>query len=154
MRATVKLSELVGAMEVQSEEIFSYLNKATGEVVTITREELWAAEEDRPLADFPEWQQQEIQLAREILGSEGYIPLPSKYEIHEYAIMERFCLSLPDEYLREKMYRSIKGRGAFRRFKENIYRYDIADEWYRYKEEALRQIAIAWCEENDIPYTD
>jgi hypothetical protein len=38
----------------------------------------------------------------------------------------------------------------FKRFKENIQRYDIPDDWYEYRDGAIKQIAIDWCEENDI----
>ena len=50
------------------------------------------------------------------------------------------------------MYSSIKGSGAFQRFKNKIHHYGIADEWYKYKDEALKELAIEWCEENEIEY--
>jgi len=65
--------------------------------------------------------------------------------------MERFCLSL-EEALRDKMYAAIKGSGAFRRFKDSIHNYGIADDWYKYKEESFREIAIEWCKDNDLEY--
>lgn len=85
---------------------------------------------------------------------DDYIPLPSSFDIHEYHIMERFCLSITDDKLRDTMSGSIRGRGAFRRFKDNMRRYNIEEDWYKYRDEALKQIAIEWCEENDIDFTD
>jgi len=41
---------------------------------------------------------------------------------------------------------------AFRRFKDLIQRYGIADDWYKYRDNRYRGIAIQWCEENDIKY--
>jgi len=35
-----------------------------------------------------------------------------------------------------------------------IHRCGIAEEWYKFRDEALKKIAIKWCEENDIRYTD
>jgi hypothetical protein len=61
-------------------------------------------------------------------------------------------MSIDDEKIRNIMYSSIKGSGAFRRFKDNIHEYDIADEWYEYKSEALKQKAIDWCKENSVEY--
>ena len=49
----VKLSDLIEGMDFQSDECFSYLNTTTGKVVSVTTEELRAAEEDEPLEDFP-----------------------------------------------------------------------------------------------------
>lgn len=78
--------------------------------------------------------------------------MPSEFDIHEYRIMERFCLSLENDKLRDIMYYSIKGKGAFRRFKNNIRKYNLEQDWYEYRDEALRTIAIEWCEENGIEY--
>lgn len=66
--------------------------------------------------------------------------------------MERFCLFLKDQEVSDSLYHAIKGKCAFRRFKEGIHRFGIADAWYKYRDDALRTIAIDWCEENDIEY--
>jgi hypothetical protein len=47
----------------------------------------------------------------------------------------------------------IRGRGAFRRFKDCILKYEIEEEWYRFRQEELEKIAIEWLEVNHIPYT-
>ena len=75
-------------------------------------------------------------------------------DIHEYRIMERFCSSIEDDDMRDDLCQAIRGRGAFRYFKDRIHAYGIAEEWYRYRDEALREIAVAWCEEHGIPYTE
>jgi hypothetical protein len=59
-----------------------------------------------------------------------------------------------DEKLKDKMCRSIKGRGAFRRFKDNIFKYGIEQNWFQYRREAFKRKAIDWCEENNFPYTE
>ncbi|UCE04655.1 MAG: hypothetical protein JSW07_13635 [bacterium] len=51
--------------------------------------------------------------------------------------MERFCLSLDDDKLRKDMYYSIKGGGAFQRFKQNIRRFNIEDDWYEFRDNAF-----------------
>jgi hypothetical protein len=48
---------------------------------------------------------------------------------------------------------SIKGSGAFRRFKDNIRRFNLKEDWYRYRDESIREIAVEWCEENSISFT-
>ena len=72
----------------------------------------------------------------------------------EYSIMERFCLSVDNEDIADDLCDTIRGRGAFRRFKDRIQAYGIAEAWYRYRDAALREIAVAWCEEHGIPYTE
>jgi uncharacterized protein UPF0158 len=150
----VKLSDIVEGLEFQSDERSSFLNLTTGEVVSITDEELRAAENDASLEDFPEWQHDAIRIAKDIVATEHYLPLPDRFEIHEYSIMERFCLSVDDEDMRDDLCDAIRGRGAFRRFKDRIQAYGMAEAWYRYHDAALREIAMAWCEEHGNTYTE
>jgi hypothetical protein len=68
--------------------------------------------------------------------------------------MESFCLSIPDEKLSELLLNQIRGSGAFRRFKDTIYRYGIEKDWFRFRADAYKEIAIDWLENNDLAYTD
>jgi len=154
MTVQVKLQDILEGMDFQSDEQSSFLNLTTGEVISITDEELRAAEEDEPLEDFPTWQQDNIRIAQAMLDTDDYLPLPTKFDIHEYRIMERFCDSVNDDDIRDDLCNAIRGRGAFRRFKDRVHAYGMAEGWYRYRDEALREIAIAWCEAHSIPYTE
>ncbi|OHB80282.1 MAG: hypothetical protein A2Z25_07015 [Planctomycetes bacterium RBG_16_55_9] len=155
MAIRVKLTDIVDGIECQSDENSSFLNKQTGEVILISDYEMRAAEESDPIEDFPDWEQDQVRIAREILAETGdYIPLPTKFEIDEYRTMERFCLSLDDPKMSDLMYSLIQGGGAFRRFKDAIREYNIADEWHRYRDNALKEVAIEWCRENDIEFDD
>ena len=51
---------------------------------------------------------------RDIVETDHYLPLPDRFEINEYQIMERFCLSVDDEDMRDDLCDAIRGRGAFR----------------------------------------
>ena len=93
-------------------------------------------------------------MARDILETDHYLSLPDRFEINEYSIMERFCLSVDDEDLRDDLGSAIRGRGAFRRFKDRMQLYGMAEEWYRYRDAALREIAVVWCEAHGITYTE
>jgi hypothetical protein len=150
----VKLSDIIEGLEFQSDECFSYLNTATGEVVSVTTEELRAAEEDASLEDFPDWQHDAIRIAKDIVETDHYLQLSDQFEIHEYSIMERFCLSIDDEDMRDDLCDAIRGRGAFRRFKDRMQVYGMAEEWYQYRDTALREMAIAWCEAHGIAYAE
>ncbi len=153
MALPVTLKDIIDGLELQSDEGTSYLNATTGEVVYVTHEELRAAEEEAPLEDFPAWQHDALRIAKDILETDHYRTFPSKFDIHEYGIMERFCLAVEDDDIRVDLCNAIRGRGAFRRFKDCMHVYGMTETWYRYREEALREIAIAWCEEHGIAYT-
>ena len=152
MTPPVKLTAIIEGMDFQSEEGRSYLNTATGEVVYITDEKLRAAEEDAPLDDFPAWQHDAIRIVREMLKTDHYLALPSRFDIHEYRIMERFCLAVDDEDMRDDLCNAIRGRGAFRRFKDMMQAYGMTEAWYRYRDAALWEMALAWCDEQGIFY--
>ena len=89
---TIKLNDIVDAMQIQSETMTHYLNKKTGKIVLISQEDADAAESDEIMEEFPEWQQEDIKLAREVWGSNHYIPLPTKFDIHEYDLIVNFNL--------------------------------------------------------------
>lgn len=148
----VKLECIIQELDEQYENMSSFLNAKTGKIVSITDEEFYAAENDKPVNSFPIWQQENIRNAYEILENDYFIPLPTKFDIHEYKIMERFCLSLDNDKLRNIMYKSIKGPGAFRKFGNQIQKYDLEREWNSFRLEALKVIAIEWCEEMGIEF--
>lgn len=148
------IEDIINAMEFQSDEIRSFLNKNTGEIVTISDDEFGAAEDNKPMENFSVWQRENIKIAKDILETDNYLPLPSKFDINEYNIMENFCLSIKDDEIRDILYHSIKGTGAFRVFKDNIYRLDLQEDWYSFKKAALKEIAIEWCEYNKLEYIE
>ena len=151
----VKLDDIIEGLELQSDERHSFLDKRIGEVVSISDEEMQAAEDDEPIEDFPEWQQDSIKIAKDILAeSDNYIGLTSQFDIHEYNIMEDFCWSIKDTETRDIFCSLIKGGGAFRRFKDAIHEYGIEDDWYKYHNDTLKQIAIEWCQENSIQFDE
>jgi hypothetical protein len=152
----VKLKDIVDELEIQMDEYNKYFNKETGEIITVSTEELSIAEESEEgddFSDYPDWQRDSIRDALDIIENwENYIELPDKWEIDEYRIMEEFCGSIKNDRISDALYSAIQGRGAFRRFKDAIHRYGVEDDWYRFRKEALKNIAMEWCEENGIKY--
>lgn len=154
MSVTVKLNEVVDAIESATEEHVYYVDKRTGEIILLTSEEIEAAEDDELLSEYPDWQRESILKAREVLSSsEGFSQLPDQFDVHEYKIMENFCLAFEDRQVGQDLLRRIKGTGAFKRFKSAIYSMGIENAWYEFKRTELEKIAIDWLEEQKIPYS-
>ena len=104
---------------------------------------------------YLEWQQEDMISAIDVVENfENYIELPTKDEINEYDIMEEFCLTISDQRKQDSLLRAIRGKGAFRRFKDRIIELDIENQWYVYRGEQLKQIAIEWCRDNHINYVE
>ena len=150
MAVAVKLSNIIDGMEIQSDMISSYLSKKTGRVIQISEEEMDAAENKESIEDFPDWQQDSIKTAYKIIETGNYTPLPSQFDIHEYNIMEKFCLSIKDKKISDIIYNSIRGNKAFRKFKDKIHEYNIEENWYQYRHNAFRAIAKRWCKDNGV----
>lgn len=137
----VKLDSVLEAIESASDAFEYYLNKDTGEVVMLS-DPIYTGEDDKELRE-------EIEENRE-----SYYQLPTKFDIHEYSIMENFIEELPDGNKKEMVERAISGRGAFRRFKDAIYSYNLENKWYEYQARAYKNIAIEWCKERNLKYEE
>ena len=153
MALVVSLRDVVGEMQMLSDDRHAYLNKVTGELIMISDDAIAMAESDEA-DEFLDWQDELVEDAKQVLSSDEYLELPSTFDIHEYEIMERFCLSFPDEKVSDVLLGKIRGSGAFRRFKDTIYRYGIEQDWFRFRDDAYKEIAIAWLEDKGIAYTD
>ena len=154
MGPIIKLKEFIDTMDVFGDEYKAFLNIRTGEFVTLSEEELSAAE-DGEYSEMNTWQDPEIlQQAIDVITSGDYKALPDKFEIHEYAIMRDFCYSIEEEELRERLLNAIHGRGAFRYFKDLIFEHGVRDDWFSFRRQAFKEIAIYCLEENELEYLD
>ena len=149
METMVSLLEVVEALEIAADEMSSYVNAATGQVITVTHEDLRLAEED-PDADMPDWQRDTVAEARRVLESKEWLELPSKFDIHEWDIMSGFGQSLSTASERGQVEDAIHGSGAFRNFKSTIRRLGIEEAWFAHRKRALETIAREWLTEHGL----
>jgi hypothetical protein len=154
MSKPAHLADIVNALEIQFEEYASYLNRDTGIVETVAIELLEAAGES--LDEVPDvmvdWEEEEWELAKQIATSDRFERLPTQFDIHEWAIMEEFARTVKSAEVRAELDHALHGAGAFRHFKATVRRHDIEEDWFAYRAEALRRIALAWCAEHDIEW--
>ena len=148
----VALNDVIDGIDMQNDDVTAYLDRDTGEVVTIGDEIASLSERD----EQDKWRDRErelIEVVREVdNGSKRYVQLPDESDVDEWDIMRRFCDTVTDNPTRELLLREIHGRGAFRRFKDELGRSSLLDKWFDFKRNALRDEAIEWCTENDIPF--
>ena len=69
-------------------------------------------------------------------------------------MMEDFCYSLEDQKKVDKLLSAIRGKGAFKRFKDMVMKIGVREAWFAYREDQYKEIAIAFCEENGLDYTE
>lgn len=135
----------------QSDDMHSFLHRPTGRVVTVTDDALAAAENDGET-----WvSEEELEVARRIVAADDdYLALPDRFEIDEHRMMERFAVSLADEGARDAALTALRGRGAFRYFKDTVHRLGLSTAWYAYRDECYRETARAWCTAHAVAYDD
>ncbi len=153
MALPVNVARFVDEVEGISPEWYVYLNRQTGEFVGFTRDVANIVESGPVPDNLLDWEKEMARQAEDAMGSDDYLPLPSQFEIDEYDIMRRFARHYPVDSISYQLSNALHGSGAFRRFKDIVHRCGIADEWYEYRQAAFETIAIAWLEENSIPYT-
>jgi hypothetical protein len=151
MSLRVHVNAVVEGMEMQSDDMHSYLHRATGRIVIVSDDAFAAAENDDEEWVTPE----ELAEARSILAADdAYVELPDRFEINEYRMMERFAENLADGSARDAALRSLHGRGAFRYFKDTVHSLGVAKSWYAFRDECYRQVAREWCDANGIECDD
>jgi hypothetical protein len=115
MAAEVELDVIIEALEMADDSISSYLDVETGEVHSITEEEFDLAEDPQTaIEDLPNWQREAVTLARRIQKQEDkrYMALPDKFDVHEWAMMDRFSMTLRDAQMRNDFHDGIRGAGV------------------------------------------
>jgi len=153
MAVIVKLDAIVEAMD-QPEDWEAFLDPETGEIITVTREDRdYFEDEAMRVEDLQDWERESFEHARRALDSDRMLPLPDKFEIHEWAIMRRFALAQAGPVLRE-LEHAIHGSGAFRHFRAVIDRLGLREAWYQYRDEAVKQIARDWLDSHGIRYVE
>jgi hypothetical protein len=149
----VSVKDVVDAMDLPNSEWTSYVNPKTGEIVTVTDEDRRLVEDENlDEQDLPEWQRESLLKAREALESGDFLALPDKFEIHEWAIMERFSNSQTRAARRDELLDAIHGAGAFRSFQSAIRRLGIENDWYLFRQSAFEEIAKDWLQSHDISF--
>lgn len=154
MTTSAVLDDLIDALEEQSDSLFPFLDRETGEVLLISDESLSLSEaEPEEIDSLPDWQKEEAKLAVLIETTDRYLALPTRFDIQEWNIMADFCHQLRRDDIRESLLGAIHGNHAFRRFKDQIATHNLRKEWDGFRRQALAEIVRDWCEEEGIVLT-
>ncbi len=143
--------DLTDSLDMVSEESAAWLDLQTGRVLIIYEDLTRAIEEGEDDAAISEWGADYVAATRAIeAGDKRYIALPDKFEFHEYRYMERFIGMIEDATSADQLWRAIKGKGAFRYFKDTAERLGVIDQWYRYRDDAMNQFMLDWAKANNV----
>lgn len=131
----VKLSEVIDALDFTNDETEYYYNPDTEEIFMSN------------IGDFEDLNEDELD---ELF--EKSIMLSTRYDINEYEMMENFAETISDTKLQNQLYISLNDSGAFKRFKDTCINFDIINDWYKFRDERYKEIAMNWCKQNNIEF--
>ena len=131
----IKLDDVIDALEIVNDGINCYYIPETAEIF---------------VSNIKNWGKSNGDELDELF--ENSIMLPTKNDINEYEMMVEFADTIEDSKLQNQLYISLNGSGAFKRFKDTCINYDIIDDWYNFRDKKYKDIAINWCQENNIKY--
>ena len=156
MPLPVPIELVVDELEMLQQGMLTYVHRRTGELVTFTEEMLDLADsEDDEIYDDDLGLGEEFSpdKIREVVGSEDWVALPDSFEIHEWEIMRAFSDTVEDPRRSEELQNALRGKGAFRYFKDVVSRYGLQDAWFSFKRQAFEKIAREALDEAGIPHT-
>ncbi len=87
-------------------------------------------------------------------GSKDFIELPAEDTRAAFRVMERFSATVTDPSARTRLEDALRGKGAFRRFKDMAHRVGVTEAWYRFKAEALAQDMRDFLDNEEIAFDD
>ena len=138
---TIPLKQVIQAIEEANEVFTSFWDTKTGKTVYLA-DPLMTGETDDALS---------AEMENE---PERFLRFPTKYEIRQYRIMEDFIDQIPPGKAQEELAYAIRGKGAFRRFKQSVRFHGLEQRWYDYLAQAYREFVIRWCAEEGLEYTE
>ena len=154
------------ALSSDSYELHHYLDLETGRVVMVDDEirgrleeiygEIYDLEGNRVVSlekhlqgrdDLMGWVKEMLLEADRVEQGYGerFISVERDDPHQDYRDMERFIATVEDPDLQDRLWRAIRGRGAFRYFKDVLYDYpDVRQRWFEFKDARTWQRTLDW----------
>jgi len=130
----IDMDSLYIAMEDNSYENFCFLDMETGELLFFS--------------DYLDDDENGISKDEVEENEERYEPVPKIDSDEAWEYMEDFIDTLTDDRLARLLARSIRGRGAFRQFKNILLDYPEEEaRWYKFKDDKIKEQAREWLKE-------
>lgn len=164
----VNFGDLEMAFDINDYDSEAYIDSQTGKVFTIFKDFSFDIDDiefddkalETILAEIEEEHGEMQDWVREIVSElivirrdkdRRYIDIPSQNSRTGYQDMEDFIDTLTDLQLQEVLSVAIQGSGAFRRFKDTLFRYpDARTAWFDFEREQKKGRMLEWLQDNGI----
>jgi len=133
----IRADELIMAFEDYGTDLRHFVDRQTGEVLSLLEEDM--DEEDLERLD--------AEPDRYLLIE----PVPSWVS---YEVMSDFVGTLPEGKARRELVRALQQRHPFRRFKDVLLNYPaVREDWFRFHEQSFVKIIQAWLDDHGVEAT-
>lgn len=93
--------------------------------------------------------------AEALLDDENHLMLPEDLfeDLSSYGALDEFVVSLPDDPMREQLSGAIRGKGAFRRFKDVVFgsgNVELKHRWGWFETRRQRERIVDWLRDHNI----
>ena len=175
-RCRAKLADLADALDTLSQEMSAYLDLESGEILYVSDDGMRELEEVyETLPDDVNQMSDEEQRAAFVAALDEYSPLsvereelldadavergqgsrfiglPEADTRESYRDMEAFIATVTTRQLQRRLDMAIRGRGAFRRFKDELFSDPAERErWFAFKQERLSDRISEWLADERI----
>jgi Uncharacterised protein family (UPF0158) len=151
LAVVISLREVIEALDLQSDELSSYLDPDSGEIITFNREQADIAKRG-DWQDQPDWMRAVLPRIKRALQNGRMLPLPDRAHIDEWRIMQDFAEKHDDCNCRAVLSSAAHGNGAFRHFQAAIEQLGIEEQWTHYRDQAMDRVARQWLDDNNLRY--
>lgn len=153
----VDIQKIVDELQMRFMDSTVYYNKVTGETLNVQDDDFRIVEDDdfeNNIQDYPEWQREHLKEVYDLLYNDidNYIALPNNFEIKDSDIMEEFIETVSNNSKRIQLENCMWQKGMYRKFKDKLIEIGLENEYYKFYDEKLKEIAIEWCKENNLEY--
>lgn len=154
----VYLKDVIESIELENELLNHFYNKKTG--IIIYKEDFstsaYSAADINRIDEFEEWEKELILNLQDLKeNTQDYIQLPQKDESDELKMMIDFCNSFSDISLEDSLDKDLAHEKVkLQQVKKIIQDKELINEWYDYRDDTEREIAIKWCNDNNIEYIE
>jgi Uncharacterised protein family (UPF0158) len=145
------LRDVIEALDLQSDGLCSYLDPDSGEIITFNKEEASLAERG-DWNNAPEWMRPVLPGIKRALDDDRMLPLPDRAHIDEWRMMQDFADQQDNCQCQVALSDAVHGSGAFLVFRRTIEQLGIEEQWRRYRDKAMENIARDWLEKNKLKY--
>jgi hypothetical protein len=133
----IRAGELIMAFEDYETDLRHFVDRQTGEVLSLLEEDM--DEEDLERLD--------AEPDRYLLIE----PVPSWVS---YEVMSDFVETLPEGKARRELVRALQQRHPFRRFKDVLLNYPaVREDWFRFHEQSFVKIIQEWLDDHGVEAT-